>query len=82
MRPTATPSSSGAEQATSHKRGGRGMGRAQRRAIQRVSEDRQGVWLGKDRDGTTDTSTLPVRLRVADLTTELDGLYEAKRVEQ
>jgi hypothetical protein len=53
-----------------------------RRGIEPVSRDRQGVWLGKDRDGTTDTSTLPVRLRVADLTTELDDLYSVKRDEQ
>jgi hypothetical protein len=50
-----------------------------RRGIEPVSRDRQGVWLGKDRDGTTDTSMLPVRIRVEELTTELKDLYRAKR---
>lgn len=62
-------------------RGQRGAGRAHRRALQNVATDRQNAWLGKSRDGTTDTTTMPLRIRVAKLTKELDELYEEKRAD-
>jgi hypothetical protein len=69
---------SGAEQAT-RKRGKRGSGRHQRRAIQRAAQERQQVWTGRDADGRVNSSPVPVRVRIADLATELDDAYAAKR---
>jgi hypothetical protein len=51
----------------------------ERRGIEPVSRDRQNVWLGKDREGGTDMSSLPVRIRVTELTVELEDLYAVKR---
>jgi hypothetical protein len=60
-------------------RGRRGAGRAQRRALQNVANDRQLAWLGKTPAGTADTSTVPLRIRISQLTAELDELYAHKR---
>jgi hypothetical protein len=59
-------------------RGKRGQGSQQRRSFQRAARQRQAAWLA----AYTDNDTVPLRIRVAELTEVLREEYDRKRREQ
>ena len=56
-------------------RGKRGQGSKQRRSIERTARQRQDTWLNT----YTDTNPVPLRIRIAKLTAQLDSAYQSKR---